>query len=37
MNPDAAGPDDLSELPPCGPDDVSVTVRWERDGGALRG
>ncbi len=25
------------ELPACGPGDVSVTVRWERDGSGLRG
>jgi len=25
------------ELPACRADDVSVTVRWERDGGGLRG
>jgi len=34
MNPDAVGRD---EMPACGPDDLSVTVRWERDGGGLRG
>ena len=37
MNPDAAGQQDRSELPACGPDDLSVTVCWERYGGGLRG
>lgn len=34
---DAASRSGWSELPTCHPDDVSVTVRWERDGGRLRG
>jgi hypothetical protein len=34
VNPDPAG---RQEVPACGPDDLSVTVRWERDGGGLRG
>ncbi len=34
MNPGTAG---REELPACGPGDLSVTVRWERDGGGLRG
>ena len=34
MNPGTAG---REELPACGPADLSVTVRWERDGGGLRG
>ncbi len=25
------------EMPACGPDDLTVTVRWERDGSGLRG
>jgi len=37
MNPDAAGPAGREEMPACGPEDLSVTVRWERDGGGLRG
>jgi hypothetical protein len=37
MNPDAAGPVGQEEMPACGPEDLSVTVRWERDGGGLRG
>jgi hypothetical protein len=37
MNPDAAGRADLEEMPACGPDDLSVTVRWAPDGGGLRG
>ena len=37
MNPDAAGQSGSPETPACGPDDLSVTVRWERDGDGLRG
>jgi hypothetical protein len=37
MNPQAAGRDARDEMPACGPDDLSVTVRWERDGTRLRG
>jgi Protein of unknown function (DUF4232) len=37
MNSGAAGREDRGELPACGPDDLSVTVRWERDGTGLRG
>lgn len=37
MNPDEAGAAGPDEIPPCGPDDLSVTVRWERDGAGLRG
>ena len=37
MNQDAAGRPGLAEMPACGPDDLTVTVRWERDGGGLRG
>ena len=37
MNPDAAGRARRAEMPACGPDDLSVTVRWERDGDGLRG
>jgi hypothetical protein len=37
MNPDADGRPDRNEVPACGPDDLSVTVSWERDGGGLRG
>src|SRR5215469_5563886 len=37
MNPDAAGRPGREELPACGPGDLSVTVRWEREGGGLRG
>ena len=37
MNPDMAGREDRGELPACGPGDLSVTVRWERDGAGLRG
>ncbi|MGH3281588.1 MAG: DUF4232 domain-containing protein [Trebonia sp.] len=33
----AAGRSGGGQLPTCGPDDVSVTVHWERDGGRLRG
>jgi len=32
-----AGTSGRDEMPACGPDDLSVTVRWERDGGGLRG
>ena len=24
-------------VPPCGPDDLTVVVKWERDGAGLRG
>lgn len=34
---DAASRSGGEQPPVCGPDDVSVTVRWERDGGGLRG
>jgi hypothetical protein len=34
---DAASRSAGEELPACGPGDVSVTVRWEHDGGGLRG
>jgi hypothetical protein len=34
---DAAGREERGELPACGPGDLSVTVRWERDGDGLRG
>lgn len=37
MNPDAPGGENRDQLPACGPDDLSVTVRWERDGDGLRG
>jgi Domain of unknown function (DUF4232) len=37
MDQDAAGPVGRAEMPACGPDDLSVTVRWERDGDGLRG
>ncbi len=40
MNAGAAGQpgrEDRSEVPSCGPGDLSVTVRWERDGEGLRG
>jgi len=37
MNLDAAGQADEAEMPACGPDNLSVTVRWERDGSGLRG
>jgi len=37
MNQETAGRAGLEEMPACGPDDLSVTVRWERDGGGLRG
>lgn len=38
MNPDTAGQAGEAEVPDCGPDDLSVTVRWEHDGGGgLRG
>ena len=37
MNPDAAGGANRNQVPACGPDDLSVTVRWERDGDGLRG
>jgi Protein of unknown function (DUF4232) len=37
MNQGRAGQEDRGELPACGPDDVSVTVRWDHDGDGLRG
>lgn len=41
MNPgdhgDTGGRPGGEQPPACGPEDVSVTVRWERDGGGLRG
>jgi len=37
MNPGPAGREDRNEMPACGPDDLSVTVHWERDGAGLRG
>jgi hypothetical protein len=37
MNLDEAGTAGPDEMPACGPDDLSVTVRWERDGTGLRG
>lgn len=37
MNPGEADREDRHETPACGPDDLSLTVRWERDGTGLRG
>lgn len=37
MNLDEAGTAGPDEMPACGPDDLSVTVRWERHGAGLRG
>jgi hypothetical protein len=37
MDPDAPGRANRNEMPPCGPDELSVTVQWERAGTGLRG
>jgi len=37
MSQDTAGRPGRDEMPACGPDDLSVTVRWERHGTGLRG
>lgn len=37
MNPGAASREDRNGTPACGPDDLSLTVHWERDGDGLRG
>jgi len=37
MNPDPPDQAGEQEMPACGAEDLSVTVRWEHDGGGLRG